>query len=246
MVPFEMGMVTFMKRIFFALTLLATASQAEPLQGTIIPFKQVSLNGPVVQEIIKDVLVEEGTYVRKDQILVELRKEREELDVKISEKLIDLKSFIAKGQKRLFKEKMGSEEKALEAQTDLELSKLQMEAKKVALSEKTVRSPIDGVVVKKYKEAGETVDRGEKLLDIVNLDTVYAQFYLKPDMRNKIKQDAPVKVSIDLGSATVDGKITFIDSRNDAASGLVRIKVLIDNKDGRLTAGMKCSVDLEK
>jgi membrane fusion protein, multidrug efflux system len=231
---------------FTALTLAATALAA-PVQGTIIPFKTVSVSSPVLQEVITDVLVEESSVVKEGDVVVQLRNEREALDVKISEKLIELKTFVARGQERLFKEQMGSEEKALEAKTDLELARLQLEAKKVALNEKTIRAPLSGIVVKKHKERGEAVDRVEKLVDIINIDQVYAQFFLAPAQRSAVKQGQTVKVKVaDADGAEFDGKITFVDPRNDAASGLVRVKVLIENSGHRIKPGMQGAAEFGK
>lgn len=239
-----------MRKNVLTLFLLAigTASvHAEMLQGVIFPIKSVGVSSPVLQEIITDVLVKEGTTVKEGQIIVELRKEREELDVRLSEKLIDLKRFIARGQEKLFKEQMGSEEKALEAKTDLELAQLQMEAKKVALQEKTIRAPLDGIVVKKYKEPGESVAREEKLVDIVNIDQVNARFYLPPNLRKSVKEQEVVPVKIgDLDGVEFKGKITYIDPRNDAASGLVQVWVEIENKEHRIKPGMKGSAEFGK
>jgi RND family efflux transporter MFP subunit len=229
----------------FTLT-LASGAHADPAQGVVFPIKQVSVYSPVLQEIITKVFVEEGAEVKEGDLVVQLRNEREQLDVKLSEKLIELKRFIALGQEKLYNEKMGSEEKALEAKTDLELAILQKTAKEVALNEKAVRAPLSGVIVKKYKETGEAVDRTEKLLDIVNFDQVYTQFYLRPELRKSLKQDAAVRVKVpDLEGLEFEGKISFIDPRNDAASGLVRVKVQIENRDHRIKPGMKASADFQ-
>ncbi len=233
--------------VFIALLATAAALHAEPVQGVVSPNKQISISSPVMQEIITEMLVEEGTEVREGQIVAQLRNDREKLDVRLSEKLIELKQFVARGQERLFNEKMGSEEKALEARTDLELARLQLDSKRIALAEKTVRTPLGGIVVKKYKEPGESVDRAEKLLDIVNIDQIYVQFYLKPELRKTLLQDAPIRVRIlDLEGKDFDGKITFVDPRNDAASGLVRVKVKVENADHRIKPGMKGSADFGK
>lgn len=220
--------------------LTAIAAQAETQQGVVAPIKQVSVSSPVLQDIINKIHVREGDTVKEGDVIVELRREREELDVKLSEKLIDLKKFIARGAQRLFKEEMGSEEKALEAKTDLELAQLQLEAKKIALKEKTILAPLSGRVVKKYKESGEAVSREEKLLDIINYDTVEVRFYLPPNLRRAVKEGDVVEVKIaDLDGAAFSGKISFVDPRNDAASGLVQVKVEIDNRDHKIAPGMK-------
>jgi membrane fusion protein, multidrug efflux system len=239
-----------MRRNILAFILLAfgaASGGAETFQGVVSPIKSVSVSSPVLQEIITDVVVKEGATVKESDVIVELRKEREELDVKLSDKLIELKRFIARGQEKLFKEEMGSEEKALEARTDLELAQLQLEAKKVALREKTIRAPLSGIVVKKYKESGESVAREEKLVDIVNIDQVFVRFYLPPNLRKTLKEQEKVSVKIgDLEGAEFSGIVTFVDPRNDAASGLVQVKVEIENKDHRIKPGMKGSAEFGK
>jgi RND family efflux transporter MFP subunit len=198
----------------------------------------------VLQDIIKKMHVKEGDTVKEGDVIVELRKEREELDVRLSEKLIDLKKFIARGQQKLYKEEMGSEEKALEAKTDLELAQLQLEAKKIALREKTILAPLSGRVVKKYKEEGESVSREEKLVDIINLDRVNVRFYVSSKLRGTLKEQAAVQVKIpDLNGATFPGKISFVDPRNDAASGFILVWVEIDNREYKIAPGMKGLAD---
>jgi membrane fusion protein, multidrug efflux system len=226
---------------------LAGALQAEPTQGVVKPFKLISVPSPVLQEIISEMNVEEGSEVQKGQVLVQLRNDREKLDVQLSEKLIDLKRFIAIGQEKLFQEKMGSEEKSREARTELEIAELTMQAKRVTLEEKTIRATLSGVVVKKYKEAGEAVDRAEKLLDIMNYDQVFVEFYVIPELRKSMNTNDKARVKVvELDNVDVEGKIDFIDPRNDAASGLVRIRVLLDNKDHRIKPGMKSTADFGK
>lgn len=239
-----------MKKHFIALATLTMSvipAMAESHQGVVSPIKQVSVSSPVIQDIITKIHVREGDTVKEGDVLVELRKEREELDVKLSEKQIELKKFIARGQQRLFKEEMGSEEKALEARTDLELSQVMLEAKRIALHEKTIYSPLSGRVVKKYKEVGEAINREDKLVDIINIDKVNVRFYLPPNLRRNVKENDAVQVKIaDLDGDTFTGKITFVDPRNDAASGLVQVWVEIENRDFKIAPGMKGLADFGK
>jgi membrane fusion protein, multidrug efflux system len=237
-----------MKRFVACLFALITAtSGAEVHQGVVFPIKQVAVSSPVPQEIISRMLVKEGDTVKEGDVIAELRKEREELDVKLSEKAIELKRFIARGQQRLFKEEMGSETKALEAKADLELAEVQLEAKKLNLSEKTVRAPLSGTIVKKYKESGESITHQEKLVDIINHDIVNVRFYLPPNLRPALSLHGAVMVKVtDLGGAEFPSKITFIDPRNDAASGLVQVWVEIDNQAHRIAPGMKATASFGK
>ncbi|MDB6155070.1 MAG: czcB 1 [Chthoniobacteraceae bacterium] len=234
---------------FLLLALAATlgTASAEEAQGIALPFKQVSVSSPVFQEIINSILVEEGDTVTEGQPIVQLRSEREELEVLRTQKLIELTQFKAKGADALFKDKMGSKEKALEEQAQLELSKILHQVAEVALKEKTIRSPLSGIVVKKYKEAGESVEKVEKLIDIVNIDRVYVQFYLDPTFMETFKKGQPVKVKFPvIANEEFTAEVSFIDPRIDAGSGLFRIKVEIPNADHKIKAGMRGKADFGK
>ena len=233
--------------ILTALILSATRLLAETASGVILPNATVQVSSPVQMEIIQEILVEEGTKVTKGQVLVQLRNDREKMDLRIAEKAIDLKTFVARGYQRLFDEKMGSEEKARESQADLDFTRIKAEGMKLALDEKTVRSPINGIIVKKYKQAGEMATQQTPLLDIIDIDTVDVQFYLAPTLRKAVEEGQAVKVKVpDLDGAEFTGKVSFVDPRNDAASGLVRVKVKIENKDHRIKAGMKGTAEFGK
>jgi len=226
------------------LAILSLRSHAQDVQGLTIPFKLIQVPSPVLQEIIDTVLVEEGVEVKEGQVLVQLRNAKELLLVQESERLVENAEFQAKGLESLFNQKMGSKEASLKAKTELELAKIRLALAKEQLNEKTIRAKIDGVVVKKYKEAGESIDRGEKLIDIVNFDQVYVQFYLDPKLMQTLSVGQPIGVRFPvLNDSVFNGKIDFIDPRIDASSGLFRVRVLIENHDRKIKPGMRGAAD---
>ena len=244
-----------MTRNVWILALIACAAsfaRAEERQAVVtpfivIPFKTVQVSSPVLQEVIDSVLVEEGDEVTEGQPVVQLRAEREALEVERTQKLIELATFKSQGAESLYKEKMGSKEKWLEENAQLELAKILHRVAEVALKEKTVLAPLAGVVVKKYKEAGESVDRAEKLLEIVNIDKVYVQFYLEPVLLGSIKEGQEVEVTFPANNnAKATGTVDFVDPRLDAQTGNLRIKVLIDNKNRAIKAGMRATASFSK
>ena len=157
--PFFHGIIT------LAILLSTVAClHAEDVQGLVLPFKQVSISSsPDSQDIIQEEDVEEGDVVKKGQLLAQLRDDREKLQVEQYAKTIERYEFEADGMEQLLKEKMTSKDSALEKKTDLELAKIQYQLAKVDLEQKSIRSPIDGIVVKKYKEAGEATADDENL-----------------------------------------------------------------------------------
>lgn len=231
-------------RIVLGLALLAVAARAEEIQGLVVPLKSVSVASPVLQEVVDQVLVEEGDAVKEGQPIVQLRAEKEALQVEQYHKLVEQKSFVAKGAAALAKDKMMSREAVLEKETELQLAEINLRQAQVLLKEKTVRSPLNGIVVKKYKESGESVDRAEKLLDIVNIDEVYVQFYVDPKLLNVIKENQIVPVGFPvIGEQKFAGKVAFVDPRIDATSGLFRVKLLVANPGHAIKPGMRGVAD---
>jgi len=227
--------------------LLPIVAWADDIQGLVMPLKSVSVSSPVLQEIVDAVLVEEGDTVKENQVIVQLRSDKEALEVEQYGKLVEQRTFTATGAAALEKDKMMAKELMLEKRTEMELAKIQLRQAEVRFKEKTIRSPLNGIVVKKYKEAGESVDRVEKLVDIVNIDQVYVQFYLDPKLMTVIKTDQLVTVRLPvIGDASFEGKVSFVDPRIDAGSGLFRVKVLVDNPKHTIKPGMRATADFAK
>jgi len=223
--------------------------RADEIQGLVLPFKQVSISSPVLQDNVKDIEVDEGDQVKQGDVLAHLLNDREQLEVKRCENLIKRAEFEYKGMKTLADEKLATKDSELEKETDLEAAKLQYQLALTALEEKTIKSPLSGIVVKRYKEPGESVDRIEKLFDIVNIDQVYIQFYLEPSLIEKlgVKDKVPVRFpAINNGAQQFEAAISFIDPRIDAASGLFRIKLLLDNPNHDIKAGMRGEADFTR
>ncbi len=220
---------------------------AQEVQGLVHPIEHASVASPVLQEVVQEVLVKEGDEVTKGQVLIQLRNSKEMLAVEEAKKLIEQAEFVSKGLSQLFKEKMGSQEQAVKAGTDLDLAKIKLALAEEQLKEKTIRSPLNGIVVKKYKEAGESVDRVEKLVDILNIDQVDVEFYLDPKYMLTLHVGEPVPVHFPvLGGQEFTGKIDFIAPQIDAPSNTFLLKLLIDNPTHKIKAGMRGFIDLNK
>lgn len=238
----------FVSSLFALLALSLVSLRADDTQGLIFPIKSISVSSPVVvQEVIDEMLVEEGNIVTEGQVLVQLRSAKEKLTVKEYERVVELAEFAKNGAESLYKQRIGSKEQMLKTQTDWERAKIQLQLAQEQLNERTVRAKISGVIVKKYKEAGESVDRGEKLVDIVNFDQVYVQYYVDPKLIMVLKEEQPITSRIPvMNDAPFTGKITFIDPRIDASSGLFKIKVQIENPDHKIKPGMRALSDFTK
>jgi len=121
-------------------------------------------------------------------------------------------------------------------------------------SEAVIAAPIGGVVVGRLVEPGELVAVGTPLAIVVDLDHAWANVYVEETLVPLIKLDQAATVVTDAGDR-LPGRVSFIASRaeftprnvqtaNERAKLVYRIKVSVDNSKGILKPGMPVEVDL--
>lgn len=225
--------------------LLAAVVQAAPIPGLILPLYDVEV-GTAATGIVAEVLVKEGDIVELGQPLVRLNDEVEKLELERSAKVLEKARFDHEAAEKLLADKIGTREDALKKRIEHDLAVLQQKAAQIRLDQRTIRAPIQGIVVKRDKDPGEAVLLNETVAQIVHIRQVYAQFYLEPPQAQMLKPGLSMPLSVPslAEPRQLTGKLDFIDPRMDAESGLYRIKLLVDNAELRLKAGMRVELEL--
>jgi multidrug resistance efflux pump len=99
----------------------------------------------------------------------------------------------------------------------------------------TVRSPIDGSVLRVSKQAGEETD-DNPLIVVVDTKKLYAVFDMPRQVFGKVHVGD--KETIQTEGVDRDAAIISVDPIIDLASGLFRVKMEVDNADGKIPAGV--------
>lgn len=243
---FSLSSNRLVKRLL-ALIFLATALGADGRQfeGLVQPFREVVVGSPV-QGTVEEHFVREGDHVEAGQLLSRLFLRIEQLEVERSRSLIEKREFDFRSSQNLFADKLISEDEALATRTELDLARLQLEIAQENVRLREIRSPIDGIIVERLVEDGETVTAPEPIFVVVNIEQVYVQFYIRAeDLRHiHVGQEAQARFpELDLNDL-LTGTVDFIDPRVDAASGLLRVRVLVENPAHRVKAGVRAIVTL--
>lgn len=229
-----------MRRLLLLAALVATVRlPAAPAEGLLLPFKEVTVSS-AVQGILATVAVKEGDAIAADALLASLIDRVEAAEVARFAKVLEQKEFAALGTSNLYRDKVVSEGEAIEKRIDRDIAKLQLAIAQEQLARRQIRSPISGLVVEKLKEAGEAVDINEPVFRLVDISRVYLQVFIESTAALKLTRGQQVTVRFpEYSDHPSEGAIDFIDPRIDGASGLVRIKILIDNSERKLIAGMR-------
>ncbi len=116
----------------------------------------------------------------------------------------------------------------------------------------TIRAPFDGRVGKAEVTVGNLVDGNTVLTSVVSANPMYVSFngdestYLQLGKQARANP-AAMKLHIGLSNEKGfphEGKLEFVDNRVDPVAGSVRMRGLIDNKDGLLTPGLFARVQV--
>ena len=118
----------------------------------------------------------------------------------------------------------------------------------------TVRSPIDGFVIKKYQTEGRYVDEGTPLYDVADLDTVWIEarvyeddFSFLPAGMGEVAKANRMPVSATTpaypGEAFA-GTLSFLYPHVDERTRTLTVRFELDNAKRRLKPGMTATVSL--
>lgn len=239
--------ISLARPLALALALLAaplSARAASTAEALVKPFRAVSVSTPVAGTL-QTLAVREGASVKRGDTLAALAQEAEELDVERLEKVLEKRVFDDRGAAKLFTDRVISEDEAVEKRLEREIAELQLRRARVELARRTLRAPLAGLVVATHREEGEWVDPGAVVFEIVNIDQVYAELLVTPEEAAPLRVGQRLSARFPvLGATDFPGVVEFIDPRVGASSGLMTVRLLIENPGHRIRPGYRGQVRL--
>lgn len=123
---------------------------------------------------------------------------------------------------------------------------LEIKKADAVIERRLIRSPIDGVVTRVHRDQGEFVTVvSPTVVSVAQLDPLRVTLNLPTEMAAALKPAATMRLSLPEADQFVEARVELIAPVIEAESGTVRVKLLIDNRDGRLRAGMRCMLPLD-
>jgi len=106
-----------------------------------------------------------------------------------------------------------------------------------------VRSPIDGVIIGRNTNIGNTTE-DEAMFVIADLKKLWAEFFVFSRDINKIKPGQPIQVKNLTDGTFTETQLTTLLPTAESASQTVVVRVVIDNRDDKWRAGMTVRGDV--
>ncbi len=252
------------------LLVLQHQAVCQSLETFLEPAKLVDISTPYRDRIAR-IVVQEKDHVNKDTLLAELetgvlksRLQQAKQSAAVHGDIDSARALVLlrKNRVQLLKslEKTGNvrPQELTTARTELsmaeadlqgarerrQLKRLEVKIIEAQIKEKQLVSPIDGVIIKIYKQEAELLGGSdiEPLLTIAQLDPLHAIFHVAPALVRNLKQEQQISLEVD--GKFVTGVIDLISPVIDAQSGTITVRVIVLNKTHILRSGSRCTLTL--
>lgn len=246
------------------------AAAAANYDCLIEPNQQVDLASPVTG-LLDKVLVKRGDRVSKGQVLAQLESRAEqattelarykseqigpthmaESKIEFSKRKFSRRKDMAADKLMSLQDRDDSEAEYKQAEAELQVSKenkqiarLEYQQQSGLLALRTIRSPVDGVVVDQLAYPGEVVEASaakKAILKVAQLDPLRVHVVLPKDAFGRSSVGMTVEVIPEIPSkGRYTAKVRSVDKLIDAASGTFVVFLEMPNPKLEIPAGVKC------
>ena len=221
--------------------------------------------------VLEEVLVRRGDIVRKGQVVAKLESSLEMIALDFAEARANMKGDVESKQAtlqymlrqrdritELFENKTISFNDKDKADTDVRLAEtelqvalanqslIQIERDRSArrLELRTIRSPVDGVIVEILLVPGESVEaRAREIMVIAEVDPLNVEIILPAEAFGSVQVGTPAEITPLLpGQPIRFADVAVVDRTIDAASATFGVQLQLENKDYAIPGGIRCNI----
>ena len=233
--------------------------QTVTLVGTVEPWKR-SIVASEVEGLVQAFPAEEGTAVKRGQLLARLRTDT--LQIQLDSALAshreartryrqakrDLHRIRVLFKKELVTQKEFDDARAEEMALRERLSQLNAEIRRArdSLNQSNIVAPFDGWITQEFTEIGQWVEKGGQIIEMVDLSHVQIEVPLPERYVRNVQLRDPVTATFDgLPEFEAQGKIFSLIAQADRIARTFPVNVDIPNPTLMIKSGMVSRVTLQ-
>ena len=226
--------------------------------GELVAVEEASVAAEVSGRITK-MRVAEGAHVSSGDVVLEIDRERRELELANERAMVaGARSEIAQEKRELERIRtLHKSEAASQSQLDTASTRMRTAQAKLAAAEAklgmaqlalrnaSVAAPFDGMVARRFVSAGDHVTEGEPLFDLVALDPIEVEFHLTERDSGRVVIGDKVDVRVTPYPEEVfHATVHVVSPRIDPATRTLRVKARVENPERKLRPGLFARTDL--
>jgi RND family efflux transporter MFP subunit len=133
-------------------------------------------------------------------------------------------------------------------ETEYQVALTEHEIALETVRKRLITAPFSGIITEFYLQIGEPCEAQQPVLRLVDTRQCYFVCNVEPETVAALNVGDIVPLSIQTGSepVRVTGTVVFISPVVDPGSGLLRVRLLFDNPDGRVRPGVAGTLLLQE
>lgn len=202
--------------------------------------------GSPVEGVIAQIYVDRGADVRAGQPVARLNSSVEAATLALKRAQHEYGERKVKRNEDLFKKELISASDRDELVTQMQIAGLEVKQQQEVLNQRTILSPLNGVVVDRFLAPGDHVSQ-EKIVRIAQINPLNIEVIVPLEHFGAIKVGNVAEIHLEpLVKGTFRAKVTIVDRVVDPGSGTFGVRLELPNPGNKLPAGIRCSVRFEK
>lgn len=194
--------------------------------------------------------VREGDIVKAGQPIIELDRKLEELEEKRRKHMVDLRKTDLERTRSLFEKNSVSvsRDEMDKKIAEHAVAQVEYELAREALTRRQIVAPFNGMITALTLDVGEACQAQQPLVRLVDITKCYfiANVEARAGSSLKVGQTVPLEIEAGKEAVKMSGTVFFVSPVVDPASGLLRVKILFENPEGKVRPGVAGKMMLEE
>ena len=206
--------------------------------GNLLPNQRVIMRSEI-DGVIEEIYFDEGDEIVSSKKLTDIS--TKELSLKLNIAFADLKlaETNLKRDEKLAKDNLIPNAQLDKTRTFAERALLNRELAKISLNKSLITSPLKGTVKTRFVKVGEFVRKGDRLVEILEVDQILVKVNIPEQEILQIKIGQKVEIALYiLGEKIFEGQVEKIGLEADASNRTFPVEIEVDNRGRELRPGM--------
>lgn len=202
---------------------------------------------PRIASLIERVLFEEGQFVEKGALLVELENNEIVAGLALAKASLSESQSLYDRSKSLADTQAISASNLEELLAQVRVDEARVEAAEARLDNTVIRAPFSGRVGLRRVSPGSFVSNSTIITTLDDVETIKLDFSVPETFLTVLSEGMNIAAhSLVYPERIFSGTVASIDTRVDPVSRAVQVRAMIPNSDNALKPGMFLSVDLQR
>ena len=206
--------------------------------GNLLPNQRVIMRSEI-DGVIENIYFDEGEEIVKNKKLVDISTKELSLKLKIALADSKLAESNLNRDEELAKKNLIPNAKLDQTRTFAERASFNKELSKINLNKSLIKSPLKGTIKTRFVKVGEFVRKGDRLVEILDVDRILVKVNIPEQeiLKIKIGQKVDIVLYI-LENKMIEGQVKKIGLEADSSNRTFPVEIEVDNSERELRPGM--------